>query len=306
MSPVFILAPPRSFTSLACAMIGQHSEMYGVPELNLFMANDMDEFWSGTDPDGRFKSPLWPIQRHGVLRTVAHFFAGEQTIESIKMAQRWIRVRARLTTAQVYQILCEKAAPLRLIDKSPGYLRRKKYMDLMLQAFPDARFIHLLRHPRGQCNSILKVKGGSLALLMVNSIDYTGKTPILDPQIAWHDANLRILKFLRSLPPTQWIRIRGEDLLAHQDDTIDTVCSWLGIANTPEERERMRHPEHSPFSRFGPANARLGNDPNFLTTPRLQSGKAAPLSLEGPLPWRPDGRSFHPSVVALARDFGYV
>ena len=32
-APLFILAPPRSYTSLFNAMIGQHPEAYGLPEL---------------------------------------------------------------------------------------------------------------------------------------------------------------------------------------------------------------------------------------------------------------------------------
>ena len=36
--PLFILAPPRSFTTVTSAMIGQHPEMYGLPETNLFVA----------------------------------------------------------------------------------------------------------------------------------------------------------------------------------------------------------------------------------------------------------------------------
>ena len=30
--PLFILAPPRSFTSVVCAMIGNHPQMLGLPE----------------------------------------------------------------------------------------------------------------------------------------------------------------------------------------------------------------------------------------------------------------------------------
>src|SRR5438874_389166 len=32
--PVFILALPGSFSSVVCAMLGQHPEMYGLPETN--------------------------------------------------------------------------------------------------------------------------------------------------------------------------------------------------------------------------------------------------------------------------------
>ena len=33
--PVFILAPPRSFTSVAAAMLGRHPELFALPETNL-------------------------------------------------------------------------------------------------------------------------------------------------------------------------------------------------------------------------------------------------------------------------------
>ena len=35
-APLFLLAPPRSYTSLVNAMIGQHPQAFGVPELCLF------------------------------------------------------------------------------------------------------------------------------------------------------------------------------------------------------------------------------------------------------------------------------
>ena len=42
--PIFILASPRSFTSLLCTMLGQHPEVYGVPELHLFLAENMAQW----------------------------------------------------------------------------------------------------------------------------------------------------------------------------------------------------------------------------------------------------------------------
>ncbi len=305
-APVFILAPPRSFTSLVCAMLGQHSAMYGVPELNLFMAGTMEEFWTGQGADGARKSPLWSIQRHGLLRTLAQLFAGEQTVEAIRMAERWIRHRARASTGEVYRHLCEKVAPRRLVDKSPGYVAKRRYLDRLIETFPNSRIIHLCRHPRGQCESFLKIKIGPFALFMMNSIDRTGAKPVLDPQIFWHDANVQIMNFVDRLPREQWTRVRGEDLLADPDTHLTRLCAWLGSPASEIDLERMKHPERSPYSCPGPANARLGNDPNFLERPQLRPGRGSrPLSLEGPLSWRPDGVTFHPRVCELARELGY-
>src|SRR5262245_30909041 len=73
--PLIILGAPRSFTSVVCAMLGQHPEMYGLPEVNLFVAETMAE------RRGLIAQPPW--SEHGLLRAVAQLFGGEQTIQTI-------------------------------------------------------------------------------------------------------------------------------------------------------------------------------------------------------------------------------
>src|SRR3974377_1251000 len=43
--PILILGPPRSFTSIVCAMLGQHPQTYGLPELQLLRAETISEWW---------------------------------------------------------------------------------------------------------------------------------------------------------------------------------------------------------------------------------------------------------------------
>jgi hypothetical protein len=81
--PIFILGAPRSFTSVICTMLGQHPETYGVPELNLFIAETLGQLLE------RLKG-VRQFQMHGLLRSVAQLYSGEQTLLSIDMAHRWI------------------------------------------------------------------------------------------------------------------------------------------------------------------------------------------------------------------------
>ncbi|MBF0373767.1 MAG: sulfotransferase [Alphaproteobacteria bacterium] len=305
LDPLFILAPPRSFTSLVCACVGQHPELLGLPELNLFQADKMEDFWSGREPDGQLRSPFWAVMRHGMLRTVAQFYSGEQTIQSVNMAERWIKTRRDRTSGEVYRELAEYVAPLRIVEKSPGYLRGRVNLERLIATFPNARFIHLLRHPRGQCESLMNAKGGQALLFMLGSVDRSGEEPVLDPQILWHDANVRILDFLEDLPPERSIQVRGEAFLNDMDATLARICDWLGVRGDAQAIEAMKHPEDSPFSHVGPINARLGNDINFLNAPALRPGGVTMPTLAGPLDWRPDGASFHPRVAEMAREFGY-
>ncbi len=305
-APVFILAPPRSFTSLICAMLGQHPALYGLPELNLFQCGTMAEFNTGRNPDGSVKSPFWATMRHGLLRVVAELYGGEQTIESVNMAERWLRQRVGMDAGAVYREVAARVAPLRVVDKSPGYLRNRLYLERIVETFPEARFIHLTRHPRGQCESVLKTKGGPAVLFTLNALDRSGPEPVLDPQILWHDSQVQVMNFLEPLPADRWIRVRGEDLLNDLDAGLGGLCRWLGIDDSPEAVAAMKRPEDSPYSGVGPVNARLGNDINFLKAPSLREGGVTVPSLDGPVSWRPDERGFHPWVDGLARDLGYT
>lgn len=303
--PVFILAAPRSFSSLVNAMIGQHPQLYGVPELNLFQCETVAEFNSGLSANGQKKSPFWKTMRHGLLRTIAQVYSGEQTDESIRMAERWLKLRTAFTAAEVFHELADAVAPLRIVEKSPGVLRHKSFMDRMLEAFPKARFIHLVRHPIPQGESVLKTKGGVGVLLALNSVDMRGIKAHLEPQMAWHDAQIQILRFLDGVPDDQFITLRGEDLMNDLDGVLPALCRWLGISDAPEAIEAMKHPENSPYSCMGPSTASLGNDVNFLKSPRLRPGKITVPALDSPLPWRDDKQMLHPRVQALAKALGY-
>lgn len=303
--PVFVLAAPRSFSSLVNAMIGQHPELYGMPELNLFQCELIEEFNSGITPAGTKKSPVWASMRHGLLRAVAEIYSGEQTPESIRMAERWLKNREMMTSGEVFVELAEAVAPRRIVEKSPGVLRMRSYLDRMLATFPNARFIHLLRHPVPQGQSVFKAKGGVGVLMAINSIDMRGPVAVLEPQIAWYNAQIQILRFLDDLPEEQFITIKGEAFLNDLDNYLPELCRWLGISDDPAAIDAMRHPELSPYSCEGPANATLGNDINFLKSPALREGEISVPPLDRPLPWRKDGEALHPEVQALARTFGY-
>jgi hypothetical protein len=175
----------------------------------------------------------------------------------------------------------------------------------MLVTFPQAKFIHLVRHPLPQGQSVLNAKGGSGLLMALNAIDHRGEVAALEPQIAWHDAQIRILRFLDGLPDDQFVTIRGEDFLNDLDGYLPALCRWLGISDAPEAIAEMRHPERSPFSAMGPANAPLGNDVNFLKSPALREGEVKVPPLDSPLPWRRDGDGLHPRVRGLAEALGY-
>jgi Sulfotransferase family len=313
--PLFILAPPRSFTSLACAMIGQHPQTYGLPETHLLCFETMAE-------RAAFDAQSTYPMAHGLLRAVAQLYFGEQTEASVRKAKRWLSRRSDVTTAFLFRVVMDRLFPRIPVDKSPSMAYRLDVLKRVRARFPTARYIHLLRHPRGHGESVMKylevrAKRGPVPpshwLLRISSVAPPSAAPVssdtnrtLDPQYGWYAINRTIADFLADIPAAQSVRIRGEDLLGGPEECLRDVAAWMGLRTDHEAIDRMKHPERSPYAFLGPPGARYGNDAFFLENPVLRGVRAAnPLSLEGALRWRNDGEGFCPEVKLLARQFGY-
>jgi len=299
-APLFLLAPPRSYTSLINAMLGQHPQAFGLPELCLFNVRRLKDMWI------RDSDELSDIARvrHGLLRAVAEIYAGEQNKATITMANHWAAARQEMPTAEVYQELVAKIDPLVAVEKSPAYTIALDRMLAIHEAFPDARFVHLTRHPVGQCKSVMKMNWGAFALF-ANSIEFQEDRAVIEPQYAWHDLNINILNFLDTVPAENQLRVRGEDIMSDPPTHLARICRWLGIRDDEEAVDEMMHPERSPFACLGPLAAMFGNDPNFLRGPTFRPHEVKVPRLDQPAPWRDDGKGLHPRVIELAQEFGY-
>lgn len=305
-APIFVLAPPLSFGSLLCAALGQHPQLYGVADLNLLQATDMREYWSGQAENVQSRPLVARLFLHdGLLRTVAQLYAGEQTFDGIEMAKRWVRVRLARTTVDVHGELRRKISPLRMVESSSAYVTKARFLERLCTAFPKARFIHVLRHPRSHGEALMQKAAFPLWAFFQNAIDRRTSVPLVDPQILWHDINVRILDVLDRLASDRYYRIRGETFLSENANTLRRLCKWLGLSTSGRAIRAMMQLEASPFSRIGPVNARHGCDADFLERPSFDWHVACPAKLDGPLSWRPDGATFHPRVSTLARAFGY-
>jgi Sulfotransferase family len=313
--PVLILACPRSFTSVVCAMLGQHPQMYALPETHLFCEETL-KAWL----DRAARAP-WPMA-DGLLRAVAQLYFGGQDAGTVRKARGWLNERAHLPTDQVFQLLASAVYPAVLIDKSPSTVNNWEIINRTYSKFPRARFIHLLRHPRGYCESVLNLIGEKVTnkpippthwLLKFASANLPGgysrdmaDNVVLDPQDRWYARNHLIREFLKSVPASQQMVIRGEDLLASPGENLQAIAGWMGLRTDTSTIEKMTHPERSPYSFLGPPGARFGNDGHFLSDPSLRISQPISQDLEGALSWRKDGQGFYPRVKALAQGFGYT
>ena len=301
-APLFLLAPPRSYTSLVNAMLGQHPQAFGLPEMCLFNVDTLVDLWKGSKTEIAENGSM---VRHGLLRAVAEIYCGEQRATTVNMALAWASRREDWETGRVFQEIVAKLHPLVAVEKSPSYTMSVKRMQAMHRAFPDARFLHLVRHPVAQCKSLMAINDGAFSL-KVEGFELGEDYALLEPQIAWHDLNLNILDFLDEVPPERQMRMRGEDIMADPRRHLAEIARWAGLRDDDEAVDAMMHPEQSPFACFGPINALFGNDPNFLAGPTFRPHTPKVPALDKPVPWRLDGKGLYPQVIALAHEFGYA
>jgi hypothetical protein len=292
-----ILAPSRCYTTLVSAMIGQHPQMYGLPETHLFTSQTMTEWWAAHKGSDR---------TDGLSRAVAQIIFGGQTERNIWLARQWLR-RPNLNTADVLRDLANKVAPRMLVEKTPQAAERIESLRRIDAEFPAARFLHLLRHPLGHVLSRLerrlkhlRKKKPEMDLVQVAQT-FGG----VDLQMSWYRCNTNIVLFLDGISPERKMCVRGEDLLSDPDRHLREIAEWLQIRSDPGAIDAMKHPERSPYACFGPPNAPMGGDENFFNQPVLRAFRPVAQSLDDPLPWRLDGKGFRPGIRDLARTFGY-
>lgn len=309
--PVFVLAPPRSFSSVVAAMLGQHPQLYGLPELQLFGAETMGDWWAVC---GEASFPM----SHGLLRAVAELVYGEQTPQNVYLASGWVRRRLSLSTGLVLEELARRVAPRMVVEKSPSVVYDPVFMQRTQAMFPNARFLHLVRHPRGHAESVLKsirqaAEVGPVPQWLLRLGSFHAAPPgqlvpadvVPTPEDAWLALHQNIMEFLAGVAPAQQMRVRGEDVLADPTGTLRDVARWLGLRTDDVALAATAHPEGSPYAGFGPPGARLGNDANFLDDPQLRPERAATSTVDGPPGWAGTG-SVAPAVRELATRFGYA
>jgi hypothetical protein len=322
--PVFVLSAPRSFSSVVCAMLGQHPRLHGLPETHLFRDNTMEQWWDRS-------TAVSFDHTHGLIRAVAEVVYGGQSDTDVRKAKGWLQRRLTLTSGMVFEELARSVYPCALVDKSPSIVYDVDAMQRAFRFFPEARFIHLVRHPRGYGKSVLRylellgrpeyqprgrpatppkppiwIQGlATFSYSSPQDPDYEARRAGVDPQAGWYVLNRNVVTFLKEIPQEQQLMVRGEDVLADPEATLAEITSWLGWKAEGTVLEEMLHPERSPYAHFGPPGARLGNDILFLENPALRPVVIVPDSLDGPMPWATDGAPFLPEVRDLARQFGY-
>lgn len=212
--PVFIIGPPRSGSTYLVAALNQHENIYITNELRvmsfindlfrLFLKNSRLEWNLGVEERENFVSHF----RSQMTIVVKNFYAKRLK----KIDDVWG-------------------------DKHPHYADPAMdpgALDTILELFPDAKFIHLYRHPYAQINSYVKKgwKDFQYAVLAYRRIVTVGQS------------------LGRRVGPSQYIEISYEDLCDYGEVTMKKITEFLAIPPSESLNKYMhaQELERTPYS----------------------------------------------------------
>lgn len=218
--PVFLLSAPRSGSTLLRVMLAGHPDLFAPPELHLLGFADMGErreALAGTHLD------------EGLIRALMELeglSAEKARNEADELAER------RTPIEDVYRRLTERSGRT-LIDKSPTYAADPKALSRALELFPEARFIHLMRHPAAVSESFVRMRLHRL-------LGVSDEKPARLAERIWRESNLNV----RALPTARVHRLEYESLVTSPESEMRRLCRFLEVPFSeavlkPYEGDRM-------------------------------------------------------------------
>jgi len=279
---VFILAPPRSGTSLFRILLGGHPDLFSPPELNLLGHTTLCERRDAYSGRLGFLS-------EGTVRAIMEARGVDATAAGQLMSRC---EEENLTTIDFYARLQDWIGDKVLVDKSTLYCLDPNALSAAHEAFPNAIYLNLVRHPCAVIQSFLK---GRTDQLLPYQLPFSSR---MIAETLWVLGYQNIQKFLSTVPESRQYRVRFEDLICDPRTEIEKVCSVLGIAFDPE----MLNPYNDPGKRMTDGIHQLSTG---LTDPRFQHHKKIEIKVADQ--WRTEMQSDSLGDPArlLARSFGY-
>lgn len=293
---IVILANGRSFTSVISCMIGQHPDLVGLPETNIFLDPTLGEV------SQRFGQRGAAFRRAGLLRTLAQFHDGAQTEETIDAAERFVLEHGDWTSDQVANYIVGLVAPRGIVEKSISTCRSPSTLARVREAWPDAFYLHITRQPESLVRSMAS-RLENISPAKRNMMRHRVQSQSLEDHVS--RLTTTVLSFMATLPPGRGMNLHGENFLSDARLYARQICEWVGLDASVASIEAMLHPENNPFAHQGPSKAPGGMSKTFLENPTFsgQPVTVDPLTIDPHDPAIPPDRR---TMALLGHRLGYA
>jgi amino acid adenylation domain-containing protein len=241
---VFVLAPPRSGSTLLRVLLGGHPQLFAPPELELLnfptLAARRAAF-SGRDA----------FRLEGVIRAVMEacgwsVFEAQQLVVRGE-AEGW-------STRRFYGWLEQVVHPRILVDKTPSYSWHKPALERAEAGFEEPLYIHLVRHPLGAIQSFEEAKLDQIFFPQAASFSRRELA-----ELSWVIGHLNLIEFLERIPARRRCILHYEELLRQPEAALSDLCAFLGIDFQPAMLDPYGRPEGRMTDGLHAASRMLGD-----------------------------------------------
>jgi hypothetical protein len=304
--PIFILCPPRSYSTVCLALLAGHPDLFGFPETSLFLSTTVGDLIEKCGKERTFQridvaARTPEMYRYssliGLARAVAQLHEGSLREEAVLGALDWLFRHRENSTVDLMSHLLDLVSPQIGIEKSPGTCYTDDTLDRCISAFPEARYLHLTRHPVSCVRSMQ-------AAFSVETMDPLSRLSPPAKIVNWYSCHLRIVQALEKLPRARWMRIRAEDVVGTPDAWLPRILAWLQLESSDQIIREMMHTERWLFASDSDQHLLLrGGDWKFFADPALRPVEPPGEGLVD-AQWKITDEGFR-RVTALARFLGY-
>jgi len=230
---IFVTGAARSGTTLMCRILGNHSTILGLNELHFFGA--LVELEAVARPHGAER--LENMAAMMFARQARDVWASGPTAEERELARQLVQALPpeRRTPANVYAesvaLLASGSGKRVGCEQTP---RNIFYASALLELYPDARVIHMVRDPRAVLASqknrwkVRRLGGKNVPWSEILRL-WCNYHPVTMSRL-WRQAT-RVALQLEDHPRCRLVRF--EDLVAEPEATVQSVCDWLGVDFAP-------------------------------------------------------------------------
>ena len=208
---IFLIAPPRSGSTLLARMLGAHTAIHAPAEPHLITPLAHLGYFGRVDA-----APYDPIITETGMREVVSALPGGEAdyLEAL-----------RALSDRIYGGLIEASGHERLLDKTPAYVL---VLDFLARLYPEARYIVLTRHPMAIWASYVE------SFFDGDHEVAHAHTPLLERYVP------AMARFLRERPVSLHA-LRYEELVQDPARHMEAVCGYLGL---PFEPAMVDYGEH--------------------------------------------------------------
>ena len=211
--PVFVVGHTRSGTTLTCRLLLDHLGVnFGTESQFMIRYHERLHRYRDLNDDRSLRCLFEEIGRERFFERTRRNFG---FVFDVDRAMRFIESRTYAGALRVIfeQFALEKGMT-RWGDKTPEYGR---HLPVLRELFPAAQFIHLVRDGRDVAVSAFKAG--------------FGPKNVHEAATTWIERVQAITSFGRTMPPSDFLTVRYEDLLGDPVATMGTIGAFLGIAN---------------------------------------------------------------------------